>query len=238
MISYIEYLNIPIALGLAIIGVFLIMQIVGEILEFKGKVVPEFIKIRKYFARKKQERQTMREMSATIHDVKTVLNSVESHYSEDNIAKRDAWMKWVNDRAVVYDQSIEVLKEEMDKNTEITMSLYIESKRSSIISFASYCVCPDNPVTREQFKRVFRIYAEYEEILFVRYSLSIQRSFGPVLSGLRMVWPNISMGRNSPSLRPQSAKCAASASVPLHMKLRKNSLRILSPGGLQWFLWK
>ena len=23
-----------------------------------------------------------------------------------------------------------------------------------------------------------------------------------------------------------------------HMKLRKNSLRILSPGGLQWFLWK
>ena len=123
MISYIEYLNIPIALGLAIIGVFLIMQIVGEILEFKGKVVPEFIKIRKYFARKKQERQTMREMSATIHDVKTVLN------------------------------------------TEITMSLYIESKRSSIISFASYCVCPDNPVTREQFKRVFRIYAEYEEII-------------------------------------------------------------------------
>ena len=78
MISYIEYLNIPIALGLAIIGVFLIMQIVGEILEFKGKVVPEFIKIRKYFARKKQERQTMREMSATFHDVKTVLNSVES----------------------------------------------------------------------------------------------------------------------------------------------------------------
>ena len=147
MISYIEYLNIPIALGLAIIGVFLIMQIVGEILEFKGKVVPEFIKIRKYFARKKQERQTMREMSAT------------------NIAKRDAWMKWVNDRAVVYDQSIEVLKEEMDKNTEITMSLYIESQRSSIISFASYCVCPDNPVTREQFKRVFRIYAEYEEII-------------------------------------------------------------------------
>ena len=107
----------------------------------------------------------MREMSATIHDVKTVLNSVESHYSEDNIAKRDAWMKWVNDRAVVYDQSIEVLKEEMDKNAEITMSLYIESKRSSIISFASYCVCPDNPVTREQFKRVFRLYAEYEEII-------------------------------------------------------------------------
>ena len=43
--------------------------------------------------------------------------------------------------------------------------LFRSSKRSSIISFASYCVCPDNPVTREQFKRVFRIYAEYEEII-------------------------------------------------------------------------
>ena len=68
MISYIEYLNIPVVLGLIIIGVFLLMQIVGEILEFKGKVVPEFVKIRKYFDRKKQERQTIREMSATIHD--------------------------------------------------------------------------------------------------------------------------------------------------------------------------
>ena len=114
MISYIEYLNIPIALGLAIIGVFLIMQIVGEILEFKGKVVPEFIKIRKYFARKKQERQTMREMSATIHDVETVLNSVESHYSEDNIAKRDAWMKWVNDRALVKADAFNRLKKPHD----------------------------------------------------------------------------------------------------------------------------
>lgn len=165
MIGYIEYLNVPVALGLAIIGIFLVMQIIGEVLEFKGKVVPEFVKIRKYFARKKQERQTMQEMSTTIHDVKTMLSSVESHYNSDNIVKRDSWMKWVNDRAEVYDKSIKVLKEGLDKNNEITMSLYIESKRSSIISFASYCVCPDNPVTREQFKRVFRIYAEYEEII-------------------------------------------------------------------------
>lgn len=165
MISYIEYLNVPVALGLVLIGAFLVMQVVGEILEFKGKVVPEFVKVRKYFARKKQERQTMQEMSATIREVKGLLGNVEAHYSEDNIAKRNAWMKWVNDQAEVYDKSIAVLKEGLDKNNEITMSLYIESKRSSIISFASYCVCPDNPVTREQFKRVFRIYSEYEDII-------------------------------------------------------------------------
>ena len=165
MLGYIEYLNIPVKIAIVLIGAFLVMQLVGELLEFKGKVVPEFVKVRKYFARKRQERQTIKEVSSTIQDVKTVLNSVESHYSSDNIAKRDSWMKWVNDRAEVYDKSIAVLKEGLDKNNEITMSLYIESKRSSIISFASYCACPDNPVTREQFKRVFRLYAEYEEII-------------------------------------------------------------------------
>lgn len=165
MLGYIEYLNIPVKIAIVLIGAFLVMQLVGELLEFKGKVVPEFVKVRKYFARKRQERQTIKEMSSTIQDVKTVLNSVESHYSSDNIAKRDSWMKWVNDRAEVYDKSIAVLKEGLDKNNEITMSLYIESKRSSIISFASYCAYPDNPVTREQFKRVFRLYAEYEEII-------------------------------------------------------------------------
>ena len=138
MLGYIEYLNIPVKIAIVLIGAFLVMQLVGELLEFKGKVVPEFVKVRKYFARKRQERQTIKEMSSTIQDVKTVLNSVESHYSSDNIAKRDSWMKWVNDRAEVYDKSIAVLKEGLDKNNEITMSLYIESKRSSIISFASY----------------------------------------------------------------------------------------------------
>ena len=46
MISYIEYLNIPIALGLAIIGVFFLMAIVGGIVVFYGEVVPGVIKMR------------------------------------------------------------------------------------------------------------------------------------------------------------------------------------------------
>ena len=34
------------------------------------------------------------------------LSEVNAHYSADNIAKRDSWMKWVNDRSAVYDESI------------------------------------------------------------------------------------------------------------------------------------
>ena len=54
MLDYIEYLNIPVKVAIVLIGAFLIMQLVGEILEFKGKVVPEFVKVRKIV--KKSER--------------------------------------------------------------------------------------------------------------------------------------------------------------------------------------
>ena len=53
MINYIEFLNIPTRVAISVIMLFFIMQVVEEVLEFKGKVVPEFIKIRKYFSRKK-----------------------------------------------------------------------------------------------------------------------------------------------------------------------------------------
>jgi len=46
-----------------------------------------------------------------------------------------------------------------------TLSLLIESKRNAIINFASYVIDEKNPVTREQFNRIFKIYEEYEEII-------------------------------------------------------------------------
>lgn len=60
MLGYLEYLNLPTKVGIIIVIAFLIMQVIGEILEFKNKVVvPEFMKIRKYFKRRKQEKQVL-----------------------------------------------------------------------------------------------------------------------------------------------------------------------------------
>ena len=50
MLSYIEYLNVPAKIAFILAGVFFAMQIIGELLEFKGRVVPEFLKIRKYIS--------------------------------------------------------------------------------------------------------------------------------------------------------------------------------------------
>ena len=137
---------------------FLILQIVGELLEFKGKVVPEFIKIRKYFARKRIERETFKE-------VQQLLGEVNKHYSSDNITMRDNWMQWVNNQAGIYDKTLAELEKKMDKNNSITLSLLIDNKRNTIIDFASKVIDEKFPVTREQFKRVFKIYEEYENII-------------------------------------------------------------------------
>lgn len=165
VINYLEYLNTPQKVGAIIIFAFVVMQIIGELLEFKGKVVPEFLKIRKYFDRKRKEKE---EMKKTLTEVQALLTDVNNHYSEDNITKRDSWMQWVNDRAVVYDASVAELtslKDALSATNELVLDLYININRNRIIDFASKIANCDVAVSREEFNRIFKTYNEYEEIL-------------------------------------------------------------------------
>lgn len=155
----------PTKVAIAIVALFLVMQLVGEFLEFKGKVVPEFVKIRKVFERRKQERQTMQEVSKTLADVKQSLGAMNAHYSADNIRMRDEWMKGVNQKLEQNDLWIKELDKKLDKNNQDTLSLLIDSKRNTIINFASCVIDENSPVTREQFNRIFKLYEEYEEII-------------------------------------------------------------------------
>ena len=172
MLNYIEYLNMPAKLAFIIVGLFLFMQIIGEILEFMGKVVPEFLKIRKYFKRKKAERN---ETMQTLKEVKQLLDDVNAHYSSDNIAKRDSWMQWVNDRAVVYDKSICEIGE-ISKNltsvtqalkdcTKMTEEMFVQNSRDRIIDFAAKVINEDSVVSREEFNRIFKVHEKYEKFL-------------------------------------------------------------------------
>ena len=182
MLSYIQYLNIPTKIAICLVGVFFAMQIIGELLELKGKVVPEFVKVRKYFARKKKEREALeqmtelleehRQMSKTIIEVNRLLNDIDRHYSKDNISMRDNWMKEVNEHIsnseklrCEQDALMRELNEKLDKNNEDTLALLIDNKRNTIINFASYVIDEKCAVTREQFKRVLKLYEEYESII-------------------------------------------------------------------------
>lgn len=169
MINFVEYLNVPTRVALVIIGVFFVIQIVGELLEFKGKIVPEFIKIRKYFIRKKTEKV---ENAQTLKEVKNLLGEVNAHYSADNITKRDSWMNWVNNRAEVYDSSITDITTQLSgviqalkDNTKMTEEMFIQSSRDRIIDFATKVSDEDSIVSREEFNRIFKVYNQYETFL-------------------------------------------------------------------------
>lgn len=169
MINYIEYLGIPLKIAVVLVVIFFAMQAIGEFLEFKGKVVPEFFKIRKWLTRKKREKA---EATQTLKDVQVLLNDVNGHYSADNIAKRDGWMKWVNDRAEVYDESIKQLREALTEvmqalkdNTKLTEEMFIQSSRDRIIDFATKTSNESVMVSREEFNRIFKVYAKYEKYL-------------------------------------------------------------------------
>lgn len=182
MIQYIEYLGLPAWIAIGISGLFLITQIIGELLELKGKIVPEALKVRKYFARRHKEKENMRKMAElyptlqkvpeTLEGVQKLLSNVDSHYSHDNITMRDTWMASVNSRLEEAEkareenrQCIKGLEAKIDKNNEDTLSLLIDSKRNTIINFADLVIDENKPVTREQFHRVFKLYQEYEEII-------------------------------------------------------------------------
>lgn len=169
MIGYLEYLDVPVKIGLVIIGSFLVMQIIGEFLEFKGKVVPEFLKVRKFFSRRKQEKN---ETTQTLKEVKQLLSEVNAHYSEDNITKRNSWMNWVNERAVVYDNSIvDITKNLADvtqalkDNTKLTEEMFIQSSRDRIIAFSTKVADENALVSMEEFNRIFKVYDDYENYL-------------------------------------------------------------------------
>lgn len=172
MLGYVEYLGLPTTIGVGIIAVCLIINLLGEILEIFGKTVPEFVKMRKYFKRKKDEKE---DAAQTLREVKQLLGDVNAHYSTDNITKRDSWMCWVNDRAKVYDDSIvEINKNLSDAtkalqdNTRLTEEMFVQSSRDRIIDFAAKVGNENAVVSREEFHRIFKVHDKYERFLAER----------------------------------------------------------------------
>ena len=165
MLDYLEYLNVPTKVALAMVVVFFCVQLIGGFLDMKGKVVPEYLNIKAYFSRKKREREVLHQMPSALENVKQTLDNFNQHYSSDNIGKRDEWIEKVNRCLEENDRCIKELNRKLDRNNEDTLTLLIESKRSTIISFASKVIDRDSKVTKEQFNRIFRLYKEYEDII-------------------------------------------------------------------------
>lgn len=169
MLDWIDYigelLHVPSALLIMLVIFFCILQAIGEILEVCGKAVPELMKIRKYLARKKFERKMFEEMMETLKKTNAFLHDVAAHYNEDNIAKRDGWMQGVDRRLNESEAHWKELSDKLDKNNDTTLSLLLESKRSWLLQFASKAADENAQISREEYRRFFKTYKEYEEII-------------------------------------------------------------------------
>lgn len=93
------------------------------------------------------------------------MTDFNKHYSADNISKRNNWMKHIDDKEVTYDSQIKLLSETLNKVSHTVVDIQIDNKRSQIIDFARIASDDNIPVTREQFNRIFKMYADYETII-------------------------------------------------------------------------
>lgn len=165
MLNYIEYLNVPSQIAIALIAVLFVLQLIGEFLNFKGKAVPEIMSIRKYFARKKSERKVIRELPDTIQDLKNIVNNIDKHYNADNISTRDKWIDSVNKKLNMEDKLVRDLYKKIDEANKDIVSILVDNKRDTIVDFASRVSNSSVLVTKEQFNRVFKLYKEYEDLI-------------------------------------------------------------------------
>lgn len=175
-IKIMEYLQIPLWAIVGLVGLLFILNVIGSILDFKGKVWPEIINFRGYLRRKKDEKNKQKEL---LEKLEKRLESFEKRYSADNIAKRDNWIEdvntdrcWMHNRADTYDQSIIEIKNtlmeaatQLQANTKMTEDMFIENSRDRIIDFGEKASDPDAILSHEQFRRIFRVHADYETFL-------------------------------------------------------------------------
>lgn len=164
-INALTYLGVPMIVIACALALLFVLNVIGSILDIKGKVWPEIINFRGRLRRKREEKE---KQSKLLEKLAAKLESFEGHYSPEKIAQRNEWMDWVNKRAEVYDASVVELtkfKESLEVTKELTLDLYININRNRIIDFANQVVNEDMPVSREAFNRIFKIYNEYEAIL-------------------------------------------------------------------------
>lgn len=210
MHSFIEYFKFPFWVTFSLMLMFGMMQGVGAFLDFKGKVVPEFMNMRKRVQRKRTEKEaiamlpelleehktlmadnkqvmqdykaiaeenkklsvTNAEMVKTISESNELMREIKSHYSADNIAKRDGWMKEVNEhianseqRKMEQDEVLKDLSKKLDRNNADTLEILINNKRDYLLNFTTKAADMNCPLTKEQYQRFFTVHREYEQLI-------------------------------------------------------------------------
>lgn len=175
LLKGIEYLGMPATIAISLVVLFVVLQIIGEIVEVSGKVVPEFLKVRKCFSRRKREKQENQQM---IKECKALLLEFNSHYDKDNITKRNKWMHKVDDSVKHNDQFIHQFDSKIDKLLEANEDLKTELNqvksnvleneadrlRSELFDCGNRCR-RNIRLHPEEWEHIKDVYAKYSDVL-------------------------------------------------------------------------
>lgn len=162
-------IGLPALVIISLSVIYIITGTIGSLLDFKGKVAPEIINWRRYYRRKREEKEKQKIL---FEDLQASLNEIKVHYSPEKIAKRDAWMNSINERDREHDESILKLTERLEQATQqlntnnlLTAEIFVQSSRDRIFDFASKCGCDDTVISKEEFHRIFKVHKKYEDFL-------------------------------------------------------------------------
>lgn len=173
MLEYIEflndYINVPAKLIVCVVVLLLCLQLVGELLEFCGKVAPGFMKLRKQLKEKREKERKRDELlveaTEALKKTNQKLDEFTALYDDDNIKKRNVWMHSVDAGISENRHDIGSLAEKLEKIYDISMKDHIESLRSVILGFANRVNDKTSVLTHEEFRRAFAAHEDYEAFL-------------------------------------------------------------------------
>lgn len=157
--------------------VFLLLNVIGEICVKMDKIVPSFMKVFTLIKNnRKAKKQKQIETEELLKKTSNLIAEFNKHYEPEKIKQRDEWMtsvnktcEWVHTKADTYDTTIQELKRDFEENRKLAEFLFIQNCRTTILDFASKTAHSDYLATKDEFRRVFKVYEEYEEFLSTRH---------------------------------------------------------------------
>lgn len=159
------------ALGIsgAVLVVILIFVLIANAFKDGGTIVDGakrfYAWIKTLVHRRKLKKEKQEKIDATLASVESLLKEFNEYYSEDNIKKRNKWMKWVNDQADEYNKTLENIDKRLTKLDMITEETRLDQQRNAILDFAARVNNPQYDYSREHFKKVFKTIAAYEKYI-------------------------------------------------------------------------
>lgn len=173
MLEYIkflnDYINVPAKLIAGVAVLLLCLQLVGELLEFFGKVAPGFMKLRKRAKEKREQERKRDELLAAATEAleknNKKLDEFTALYDDDNMKKRNGWMHAVDAGISENKHDISSLAEKLEKIYDISMKDHVEALRSVILGFANRVSDKNSVPTHEEFRRAFTAHEDYEAFL-------------------------------------------------------------------------